>query len=184
MGFQNKNTQWTEVSSANSSTMLPAGGYVATITDVEDVESKEYLRFTYDIAEGEHKGFFEADDRVYVHQFVRSYKDSAAGFMKQFLECIEDSNAKFKLDGWDNNINDLKGKLIGIIVQREDYTNKSGEDRARMNVEGFAKADDIRNNRFKLPEPKDSRKSKTDSDNAGKSSDTPVQPYDDADVPF
>ena len=157
MGFQNKNTKWTEVSAAGSSSMLPAGGYVARITDVEDVESKEYLRFTYDIAEGDCKGFFETDDRVYVHQFVRSYKEKASGFMKQFLDCVEGSNADFKLEGWDSDPNDLVGKLVGIVVQREDYTNNDGEDRARMNVEGFAKADDIRNGRYKLPEPKDSR---------------------------
>ena len=178
MSFKNKNTKWTEVSAAGSSTMLPAGGYVARITAVEDVEGKEYLRFTYDIAEGEHKGFFEADDRVYVHQFVRSYKEKASGFMKQFLDCVEGSNADFKLEGWDSDPEDLVGKLVGIVVQREDYTNEAGEDRARMNVEGFAKADDIRNGRYKLPEPKDSR----EGGGAGK----PAQDgtvYD-ADIPF
>lgn len=175
MAFKNKKTDWTEVSAAGSSSMLPAGGYVAVITDVEDVESRDYLRFTYDIAEGEQKGFFETDDREYTHQFVRSYKEKATGFMKAFLECVENSNADFKLDGWDNDENDLKGKLVGIIVQREDYTNNNGEDRARMNVEGFAKVDDIRNNRFKLPEPKDNR------DSAATSAEEVVY---DADVPF
>ena len=58
MGFQSKNVTWTEVSAAGTSSMLPAGGYVAKIVDVEDVESREYLRFTYDIAEGPQKGFF------------------------------------------------------------------------------------------------------------------------------
>ena len=162
MAFKNKNTKWTEVSAATGSSMLPAGGYVAVITDVEDVESKEYLRFTFDIAEGEHKGFFATDDRVYTHQFVRSYKEKASGFMKAFLECVEASNDNFKLDGWDNDESDLKGKLVGIIVQREDYTNNNGEDRARMNVEDYAKADDIRNGRYKLPEPKDSRNAKAE----------------------
>lgn len=160
MGFNNNKVNWTEVSAAGSSSMLPAGGYVAKITAVEDVESKEYLRFTYDIAEGEHKGFFESDDREYTHQFTRSYKEKAMGFMKRFLECVDGSNDGFSLDGWTPNFNDLKGKLVGIIVQREDYTNQAGEDRARMNVEDFAKADDIRNGRFKLPEPKDNRAEK------------------------
>lgn len=176
MGFKNKNTVWTEVTATGTSKMLPAGGYVAKITAVEDIESKEYLRFTYDIAEGEHAGFFATDDRDYTHQFVRSYKDSAAGFMKRFLECVEGSNDKFKLDGWDNDPNDLVGKLVGIIVQREDYTNQNGEDRARMNVEDFASAADIRAKRYKLPEPKDTRAEK------------PAQAIDssvyDADIPF
>jgi len=160
MGFKSKGINWTEVDAAGTSRMLPAGGYVATITGVEDVESKEYLRFTYDIAEGEHKGFFETDDRVYTHQFTRSYKERAAGFMKRFLECVEASNDGFRLDGWDCDPESLVGLKVGILVQREDYTNSSGEDRARMNVEGFAPIVDIRNGRYKLPEPKDSRTEK------------------------
>ena len=178
MGFKNKGTNWTEVTSAGDSRMLPANGYVAVITAVEDVESREYLRFTYDIAEGDFKGFFETDDRVYTHQFVRSYTEKSSGFMKRFLECVEGSNADFKLEGWGNDPDDLIGKLVGIIVQREDYTNKSGEDRARMNVEGFASATDIRNGRFKLPEPKDSREKRAD-DAQPASSDVYA-----ADIPF
>lgn len=160
MGFKSSNVKWTEVSAAGSSSMLPAGGYVARITAVEDVESKEYLLFTYDIAEGPQKGFFETDDRPYTHQFKRWYTEKASGFMSAFLHNVEDSNSDFKLDGWGNDPDDLVGKLVGIVVQREDYTNGKGEDRARMNVEDFAKADDIRNGRFKLPEPKDSRTAK------------------------
>ena len=177
MAFKNSNINWKEVPAAGSSSMLPAGGYVAVITAVEDVASKEYLRFTYDIAEGEHKGFFEDDDRVYTHQFTRSYTKRAENYMSQFLECVEASSEGFSLDGWNNNEKDLVGKLVGIIVQREDYTNQNGDDRARMNVEGFAKADDIRNGRYKLPEPKDSRESKGGEPEQGSS-------VYDADIPF
>jgi len=175
-GFKDKNMNWTEVTAVGGSRMLPAGGYVATITEVEDVESKEYLRFTYDIAEGEFKGFFETDDRVYTHQFVRSYTEKSSGYMKRFLECVEGSNPNFKLDGWGNDPNDLVGKIVGIIVQREDYTNRDGEDRARMNVEGFASATDIRNGRFKLPDPKDSREKEESATQGGS--------LYDADIPF
>lgn len=174
MSFKSSNMNWVEVEAAGTSRMLPAGGYVAIITAVEDVESKEYLRFTYDIAEGDCKDFFKTDERVYTHQFTRSYKPKAAGFMKQFLECVEGSNANFSLAGWSNDPNDLVGKLVGIIVQREDYTNQSGEDKARMNVEAYAKADDIRNGRYVLPEPKDNREAKIDAN-------TSVY---DADIPF
>lgn len=177
MSFKSKKTVWTEVSAAGSSSLLPAGGYVAVITAVEDVESKEYLRFTYDIAEGQHKGFFESDDRVYTHQFTRSYKEKASGFMRRFLDCVEGSNDDFTIDGWDNDERDLVGKLVGIVVQREDYTNNAGEDRARMNVEDFAKAGDIRAGRFKLPDPKDSRAEKPAEPAAGGT-------VYDADIPF
>jgi len=182
MGFMNKNTNWEEVSAAGTSRMIPAGGYVARILNVEDVESKEYLRFTFDIAEGEHANFFADDKRPYTHQFMRSYKDTAAAFMKRFLECIESSNSNFTLAGWNNNPFDLIGKLVGVVIQREDYTNNDGEDRARMNVVGFASADDIRNGRYVLPEPVDSREEKTETPNAT-ASDNGASVYD-ADIPF
>ena len=184
MGFKNKNMNWTEIEPAGSSKMLEPGGYVARITAVEDAEKREYLRFTYDIAEGPCKGFFADDDRPYTHQFVRSYKEKAAGFMAQFLRCIDESNADFDLASWDNDESDLVGKLVGIIVQREDYTNKSGEDRARMNVEEYASIGDIRAGRFKLPEPKDSReKPQGTSGDAQAAQDVAASVYD-ADIPF
>lgn len=161
MGFMNKNTTWSEVSAAGSSNLIPAGGYVARIISVEDVESKEYLRFTYDIAEGEHANFFADEKLPYKHQFIRSYKDSASGFMRRFLDCVEESNSNFTLAGWNNNPYDLVGKLVGVIIQREDYTNNDGEDRARMNVVDFANIDDIRNGRYVLPDAVDNRKEKT-----------------------
>ena len=185
MGFKAKNTNWTEVSAAGTSKMIPAGGYVAIITKVEDVESKEYLRFAFDIAEGEHKGFFATDDRPYTHQFYRSYKDTAMGFMKQFLDCVEDSNANFKQDGWNNNEQDLVGKYVGVLIQREDYTNDSGEDRARMNVVGFTTAENIRNKRYVLPEPEDKRTEKSGSSQpAIKNQDDAFDAVYGADVPF
>jgi len=180
MGMKNKGIVWKEVSAAGSSTMLPAGGYVAIIKDVEDNENSEYLEFTYDIAEGDKKDFFASDTRKYTHQFRRYYTEKSLPYMAHFLECVEDSNSGFSLDEWDSDPNDLKGKLVGIIVQREDYTNQAGEDRARMNVEWFAKADDIRNGRYKLPDPKDTRK-KNEKD--AESTEDSGSVYD-ADIPF
>lgn len=182
MSFMSKNTNWTEVSAAGGSNMIPAGGYVAKITSVEDVESKEYLKFTYDIAEGEHAGFFANEKRPYTHQFIRSYKDTAANFMRQFLDCVEASNNGFTLAGWNNNPYDLINKFVGVVIQREDYTNESGEDRARMNVVSFAPVDDIRNNRYVLPDPEDNRKEKTAEQQQPMTTDA-VSIYD-ADIPF
>lgn len=152
-----KDVNWTEVEAAGVSRMLPAGGYIAMITDAEDNERNEYARFTYDIAEGEYTGFFATDTRPYTHQFVRSYKKKAWPFFKQFLERLEESNAAFSVKTWDGEASSLIGLYVGIVVQREDYTNNSGEDRARMNVEYFTNLEDIQNNRFKLPVPKDNR---------------------------
>lgn len=184
MGFKSKGYNWQEVAPAGAGKMLPAGGYVAVINEVEDVESKEYLRFTYDIAEGEHRGFFADEKYPYKHQFTRSYKDKAAGFMRQFLDCVEASNADFALATWDNDPDGLVGKKVGILVQREDYTNRDGEDRARMNVEGYASAPDIRAGRFKLPEPKDTREKVQGTGAEITTQAEPAASVYDADIPF
>ena len=70
------------------------------------------------------------------------------------------------------------GKLVGVIIPREDYTNRDGEDRARMNVEGFATVGDVRNHRFVMPEPKDNRDKRESAAQADAGS------VYDADIPF
>ena len=180
MAFNASKLDWNAIDEAGGgSKLLPAGGYVATIVGGEDIERSEYMRFTYDIAEGAHKGFFADDDRDYTHQFTRSYTAKALPFMKRFLKCVEASNPGFDMNKWSGDPSALVGLTVGIIVQREDYTNKSGEDRARMNVEDFASADDIRNGRYKLPEPKDTREHKPETTHAASTG-----ALYDADIPF
>ena len=54
-----------DVKEAGQGQQLPAGGYVCKITNVEDVPEKEYLYVEFDIAEGEHKGYFkELEERA------------------------------------------------------------------------------------------------------------------------
>lgn len=183
MAYNDNNyIDWDAIDEAGGgSKLLPAGGYVATITACEWVGGKEYMRFTYDIAEGQYAGFFADDDRDYTHQFTRSYKNSALPFTKKFLRFVNESNPGF--DAFvrrtpDELARELVGRRVGIIVQREDYTNKNGEDRARMNVEEYASADDIRNGRFPIPEPKDNREHKPEATHAASGS------VYDADLPF
>ena len=49
---------WNLIEESTGGSKLPVGGYVIKILDVEDVPSREYLRITYDIAEGEHAGHY------------------------------------------------------------------------------------------------------------------------------
>lgn len=174
-----KKKNWSEVEEASGSSMLPAGGYVVRITDVEDFPEKEYLKFTFDVAEGEYAGFFRNDDRPYVHQFVRSYTDKAEPFFKHFLVCLEESTrGKFKIEEWEKTCDEsrLVGLELGVVFQVEDYTNTKGEDRKRMNAEGFYAAQDIRNGDFTVPDPKDTR------EGVPQASGAPADMFDD--VPF
>ena len=53
-----KKIDWNNVKENGS--QLPAGGYVCGITSVEDVPEKEYLKFEFDVAEGEYKNYYRA----------------------------------------------------------------------------------------------------------------------------
>lgn len=172
-----KKLNWNEIEETEYADKLPAGGYVCRIVAVEDVPEKEYLWITYDIAEGEYAGKYSDDwgkDNPWAHRFVRSYKDSAAGMFKGFVNRIEESNKGFV---WDQvNESQFVGKEIGLVFQTELYTNTKGDDKERLNVFRVVAAQDIRVGDFKVPEPVDNRETAPQADTV------PVDAYDD--VPF
>ena len=154
---------WTLIEESAGGSKLPVGGYVIRILDVEDVPSREYLRITYDIAEGEHAGHYSdafGKQNAWSHQFVRSYKDTAEGMFKAFLKRLEESNVGFNIEAWQArgcNEREFVGLEVGIVLQTEQYTNNKGEDKERLEMVGVYASQDIRNGDFKLPEPKDNR---------------------------
>lgn len=160
---------WTVIEPAKQGgSMLPPGGYVVRITDVEDVPSREYLRFTYDIAEGEHAGHYSDDfgkNNPYTHQFVRSYTDRASAFFSQFLEALELSNrGRFSVAEWSKRCDEREmiGLEIGVVLQLEQFTNGKGEDKRRLNGAAFYAAQDIRNGDYKALPDLDNRKGSGD----------------------
>ena len=167
---------WEEVEESKPSTMLEPGGYVCRIVAVEDVPSKEYLWIVYDVIEGERAGVYaglpKSDD--WKHRFTRSYKDTARGMFKAFVNRVEESNPGFKWDGSDER--QFVGKLVGLVFQKEQYTNDKGDDKERTVVVGVESADDIRKGGYYMPEPKD-RRTKVETAAAAQSG-----PYDD--IPF
>ena len=167
---------WEEVEESKPTTMLEPGGYVCRIVAVEDVPSKEYLWIVYDVAEGPcagtYAGMGSGDD--WKHRFTRSYKDTARGMFKAFVNRVEESNPGFKWDGSDER--QFVGKLVGLVFQKEQYTNDKGDDKERTVVVGVESADDIRKGGYYMPEPKD-RRMTVDTSTAAKSG-----PYDD--IPF
>lgn len=155
------NWQAVDAASNDGAGRLPAGGYVARITNVEDVPSRECLYIEYDIAEGEYAGHYAGvTDRPYLHRFVKGYGDKAMPFFKQFLEALQFSNpGRFDWSRWMERSDEREfiGLEIGIVVQDEQYTNTKGEDKVRQNVVGIYATQDIRNGEFKVPEPTDKR---------------------------
>lgn len=132
---------------------LPAGGYVIRITDVKDEPSKSYLALTFDIAEGKYAGHYKdvPADLVAIHQFIRSYKDTAVNMFKAFTNAVEASNEGYTWN-WDEAT--LVGKIVGVLMGEEEYENNRGEVKTGLKVRSCRSAEAIRSGNFKVPEPK------------------------------
>ncbi len=180
---------WTLIEESTGGAKLPVGGYVIKITGVEDVPSREYLRLTYDIAEGEHAGHYSdsfGKQNAWSHQFVRSYKDAAEGMFKAFLNRLEESNKVshgFTVAKWTERSDerDFVGLELGVVIQKRLYTNDKGEDKEALEVAAVYAAQDIRNGDYTIPEPRDLRETV---DEKPKAQAQPAASAYDEDVPF
>ena len=142
---------------------LPPGGYVCKITSAKDYPNgnefsdKPYLEIVYDIAEGEHAGFYN-DDWGKAHEWAHStrwyYTPAALGMFKGNLKAVDDSNGTSFEDNAVDGIDErrLAGCLVGMIIGEEEYASNTGETRIRLNVRGIRPAATIREGRFKVPE--------------------------------
>lgn len=138
---------------------LPAGPYVAVITDATDHEDKQYVEIVYDIAEGEHKGYYSDDwgkSHPYAHHIFMSYKDTALGMLKGRLEAIQASNPGFDaFAAWDAGRLDMfRNRLVGINLQEEEYERNDGDTGIRLNVAQVVDAQKVRDGLVKTRERK------------------------------
>lgn len=136
---------------------LPAGPYVARVTDATDNTEKEYVEIIFDIAEGEHAGFYSDDwgkSHTYAHHFFMSYKETAAGMLKGRLEAFASSNPGFDpFAAWEAGRLDMfHGRIIGINLQEEEYETSDGDIRTRLNVCQVVDVQRVRNGKMKTRE--------------------------------
>ena len=52
-------SDWANIKESGTFERLAPGGYIVKILNVKDFPEKEYLKISFDIAEGEKKGFFK-----------------------------------------------------------------------------------------------------------------------------
>lgn len=152
-----RSVNWNNVTATNDGgfTPLPAGPYVARLTELNDNESREYVEAVYDIAEGEHAGFYSDDwgkSHPYAHHFFMSYKDTALGMLKGRLEAIASSNPGFDpFAAWDAGRLDIfVGRLVGINLQEEEYRRNDGETATRLNVCQVVDAQRVREGKVRV----------------------------------
>lgn len=131
---------------------IEAGGYICGIYTVEDVPDKEYLKISYDIVEGEHKGFYsklKKDKGWELPSFIASYKESALSFFKGTITSVEKSNKGFK---WADDEKALVGKKVGLVLFEKERINNNGKKVVDMRVDKAHSIDAIKSGDFEIPE--------------------------------
>lgn len=136
-----KSIDLTNVQEANEYQRPAPGAYICTISAVEDVEAKEYLKVSYDISEGEFKGYYSEmrknnPDWAWAGAYVKSYKPAALPMFKRFCTAVSRSNGSFVFDGGQVNADEktLVGKKLGLLFGEEEYYGNDGEKRTRLYV--------------------------------------------------
>lgn len=133
---------------------LPAGAYVAKITDAIDNEPRQYVEVIFDIAEGPKAGYYSDEfgkSHPYTHHFFMSYKQTALGMLKGRLEAIQKSNPGFDpFAAWDAGRLDIfKNRLVGINLQEEEYERRDGSIGTRLSVCQIVDAQQVREGKVK-----------------------------------
>lgn len=145
-----RNINWKEVEEAKEFESLKPGGYVAIIKNAEDNPAKEYLRISYDIHEGNFKDYYENLYKAkgfWGGNFYRSYKESARGFFKAFLNAVKQSNVGFVFNNDETN---LRNKLVGIVLSEEEYVGNDGTVKTRLYVSIVTNVENIKKGNFKV----------------------------------
>lgn len=152
------NTNWKNVNDGGGQPQ--PGGYICKIIAVEDVEDREFLKIYLDICFGEHAGYFQdLYDRYgfYGLTHIRSYKEKAAGLFKKFLKTLEESNAEFVADEFDNDPQKLVGLELGAVLQLRRYTKANGLDGTQLRVPQICSRKAILDGNFIVPDEIDDR---------------------------
>lgn len=149
--------------------ILPAGGYICKILKAEETESKTgkpMLKVSFDIDEGEYKGYFRdlfkgwkenSDDPATVKwpftgtkwvMFYNSEGKTNRDF-KSFCTALEDSGTKV----WINDtfdVNGLRGATLGVIFRREEHEYNNARSWRTVPV-GFRSVKTIEEGTYNVP---------------------------------
>ena len=134
------------------------GGYILEIVNVTDVPYSsqtgkgDYLKIDYDIAVGDFKGYYTAQNERFGGKWfanvIKSYKEKALGMFKHFTNCVEESNPGFK---WNWQEQKLVGLRFGATLQEEEYEKQDGSIGTRLVVRDIKTVKQIMDGDFKVP---------------------------------
>lgn len=144
---------------------LNPGGYVGKIINV--IVEGEIIRVYFDIAQGEFKDTYmkeykqaggnnNFDASKWSKKAVVNYNFQYSGAKYAFarlLDDLESSNQSFK---WNDETNDLKGKLIGVVYKKNSYEDKFGELKEGTDFPEFTTVKNIVDNKYSI-DPKEKK---------------------------
>ena len=123
------------------SMQLPAGLYVCEVLGAKQEENRGHDNFImqFDIAEGEHKGFYQkqynaakraSNSAKYKGVHRQNMDDQGTPFFKGLMTSIERSNPGFQFPwGQQGNEKTLVGKKFGAVMGRRQFLTDDGQKR-------------------------------------------------------
>lgn len=132
---------------------VEAGGYICGIYAVKDNPDEEFLEITYDIIEGEHKGFYsklKKEKEWELPNFRQYYKGKSISFFKGMITAVEKSNKGFKFN--EEKEGELVGKKIGLVLFEKERINNKGKKVTDMRVDQAHSIEAIKSGDFEIPE--------------------------------
>lgn len=157
---------------------LTPGGYVGKIKNA--LVEGEKISVIFDIAEGEFKDIYTKEyqkngggtsfditkwNKRGIVNFDFQYAGAKYAFA-QLLNDLETSNQSFK---WQDETNDLKNKLIGVIYRKNTYEDKFGDTKVGTDFPVFTSTKVIADNAFSIEEKQSKNKTSTETPTDSKS---------------
>lgn len=146
---------------------LELGGHKGIIIKAEeytsDFSGKKSLKVYVDTASDDKQpGYFKKQydndtriDKRYPNGAIKyvplGEEENQIKMLKSFLTCVENSNANYTYN-WNKEVDQLKGKKIGLVFGQEEYTSQDGTTKLATKLNQFRSVDKIDN--VKIPKVK------------------------------
>lgn len=201
-----KPSNYDEILVNDDFTPISLGGHKGIIMGVEEYTSElsgnTSLKVSVDTAKDDEQPNYFADqyrndtrtDKKWSNSAIKyvSLKDdeNCVRMLKAFITAVENSNAGFKYD-WNKEVDQLKGKKVGLVFGLEEYQNDKGETKTIAKLNQFRSVDKVKD--VKIPKVKlldgttveyDQYKNKTSIEDATLKALGDIVEISDADMPF
>lgn len=121
-----------EGSQENKTYITDSGNYEVTILDAIRLETQRYLRYDIQVITN--------DDKISnLRIFVENEKGNIFGYniFQSLLGILKINELTYKVEGDDQKVPLLKGRKIGVALQKEYYYGNDGQEKWRLNTRRF-----------------------------------------------